>query len=382
MKWCGPAGFLLSVLISLSSSPAWALSEALPQEPGSFRELLLPGCKNSLVVGFGGDFFLSERAWKIREKLTTRLGFLFETSDKVVVNFEGSLGSHLERAFPHAAFALSMPDGIGEWLQQAGVSGVTLANNHTMDFGEKGLLRVLEELDDHALVYAGAGRNRAAALEPMRLQVKGRNIHILSFNATFPKESWADENKAGTAYPSVRNMERAIRKSRAEADVVIASFHWGQESNRDLREYQPRMAKQAIDFGADFVFGHHSHIAQGIEVYNGKSIAYGLGNFIFDSYSRRAPFGMVAFLRACLSPGSLTLPPPVYVPILTNNYESHLVNRALTLEEFLEMAAPYFATHAFEASSLLYFPEKRAVRTLREWRASVQYSERSADQAD
>jgi len=87
-----------------------------------------------------------------------------------------------------------------------------------------------------------------------------------------------------------------VQAARRQADIVLVSFHWGQEGKTELREYQVRLGRLAIDAGAAAVIGHHPHILQGIEHYKDGVILYSLGNFTFGSYSRRAQVSAVAEL--------------------------------------------------------------------------------------
>lgn len=334
-------------------------TDKLGNQPHPFnRDLLLPGCKNPLILGFAGDVFVSKRSFRLGERLASGVSPIIGLSDAFVANFEGVVGTNLERAFPDAPFALQMPPEVPDYLKAQGITAVTIGNNHIMDYGTQGLQDTLQVLKGSGLLSAGAGLNETEARTPLTIHAKGRVIHVLSFNATLPKESWANESKPGTAYPSREALESAIGKSRSGADFVAVAFHWGQESTIELRPYQRRMAARALKAGADFVYGHHAHIAQGIERSGEHTIAYGLGNFLFDSYSENSVMSLVALVPFCLSSGSsMRRVRPVFIPLLTNNFENHFITRPLQRHEFLAASSSYTTSGAFDPDTLMWFPD-------------------------
>ncbi len=354
--------FSLGLLGAASSSAHASLTRVQPSPSTANTDRLLPGCKNPLVMGFAGDVYIGNRSFRLAENLNSKVSPLLEIANPFVVNFEGVVGNNLERAYPDAPFALSMPAEVPAWLRSVGVDAVTLGNNHIMDFGLQGLNDTRKVLSAAGVAFAGAGRNSSIAEKPLVVKRKGRRIHVLSFNATFPKESWATDTTPGTAYPSVKRLTETISQSKAQADFVAVSFHWGQESKIELRPYQKRMAQLAIDLGADFVYGHHAHIAQGIERYKNRTIAYGLGNFLFDSYSERTELSLVALLPFCLSPGSsLSEYKPVFVPLLTNNLKNHFQTRPMSELDFAKHAQTYLALKAFSRQERLWFPQENTI---------------------
>lgn len=165
---------------------------------------------------------------------------------------------------------------------------VSLANNHTMDYGSSCLQETLDILDKNNIYYAGAGMDLKAARKAATMTVKGQKIALLSYSLTFPEEFWASDTSAGTCFPYESFVYRDVKKAKANHDFVIISCHWGQELRDTPKPYQIELARNVIDHGADMVLGHHPHIVQGIEFYKDRPIIYSLGNFIFGSYSNRA----------------------------------------------------------------------------------------------
>lgn len=179
-------------------------------------------------------------------------------------------------------------------LTAGGVDVVSLANNHLMDYGAKGLLETLDVLDASRIHYFGAGRTLSAAREPAIVDVKGVKVAFLGYfflgeRNIEPPEVFAEEAKPGVAgrpkTSPVEEMEKMIREdiavAKTRADLVIPFFHWGREGTAVLEPYQQPLAYAAIDSGAAAVLGSHPHVLQGMELYKGAPIIYSLGNFVF-----------------------------------------------------------------------------------------------------
>ena len=154
---------------------------------------------------------------------------------------------------------------------------------------------------------------------------------------TFPEEFWAEENKPGTAFATEAVLEKAIREISQEVDQIIVSFHWGSELMSRPKEYQIQFAHKAIDLGADLVLGHHAHVLQGIELYKSRLILYGLGNFVFGSYSENAKesiivkayLGTAGLLYAQIIPISVYNHKITFQPVILRNKEKSEVIRVL-----------------------------------------------------
>ncbi len=182
-------------------------------------------------------------------------------------------------------------------LRKASFQLVTLANNHSMDFGADALSETLQHLEAAGISWIGAGENLAEARKRAVYSVKGKKIAFLGYSLTQPTEFWAGARRAGTT-PGLEQIYTAdIARARQEADYVIVSFHWGTEGSSSTRPYQRTAAHKAIDAGADAVIGHHPHVLQGVERYKNGIIFYSLGNFAFASSSKTAEFGALIRLR-------------------------------------------------------------------------------------
>jgi len=191
-------------------------------------------------------------------------------------------------------------------LSRAGFSVATLAGNHIFDQGYAGVQDTLARLRANGLVTAGAGMNLAQARRPAKVATSGGTVAVLSYNTVGPRESWAGAAKPGCAYlhvlthyeldhaspggrpqaytfatpQSLEALEEDIAAARADAALLFVAFHKGVNGSTSPQWYEKQITHAAIDAGADIVVGHHPHIMAGIEVYKGKPIYHGLGNFV------------------------------------------------------------------------------------------------------
>jgi len=171
-----------------------------------------------------------------------------------------------------------------EVLKNVGFDLVSLANNHTPDFREKGIVKTMKNLDSQNILHSGLGLNLKDSLKPTLLEVDGYKLAVISFldPAFVPKSYGATLESAGTAFMSFENLEAGMRLAKESADLVFVSMHAGSEYVNKPNQFQIDFARKAIDLGAEVVIGHHPHVVQSMEKYKGKYIFYSLGNFVFD----------------------------------------------------------------------------------------------------
>ena len=197
-----------------------------------------------------------------------------------------------------------------------GFDVVSMASNHTMDWGQDALLDCIDRLRRDGIKVIGAGKNIAEARQPVIVDCQGTRIAFLGYCSVAPKGYYAAHARAGVApmraiahfepleedqpgtpaksmtWPLQRDLDalvQDIKRVRSEVDIVAVSLHWGVHQIRGLiADYQPVVAHAAIDAGADIIIGHHPHILKGIEVYRGKVILYSIGDFSRDFNMDRA----------------------------------------------------------------------------------------------
>ena len=218
---------------------------------------------------------------------------LLEDADLRIINLECAVTDN-EQPWTRTpkVFHFRAPPSAIETLRAARIDACSLANNHTMDFEEQGLLDTLEHLDAAGIRLAGAGRNREEAADPAILTVPfdpTRRVALLSFTDNEPPFA-AGTDLPGTNYlPVSLRPDVLLRVQRAVAAVremgvetVIFSNHWGPNWVQRPREIFRRFARAVIDLGVDIYYGHSAHVFQGVEIYRGKPILYDTGDFIDD----------------------------------------------------------------------------------------------------
>ena len=181
-------------------------------------------------------------------------------------------------------------------LEDAGIDGVTLGNNHILDAGFSGVRETRAHLDDAGIAYAGAGMDLAEAREPMIFSLGETKVGVLSYQGVPSYDwAWATETAAGTAPITEEVMMEDVQRLRDRVDLVVVSPHWGKEYMATPEPWQVDWAHAAVEAGADLVVGGHAHWPKGIEVYEGSPIFYGVGNFLFDqSWSEETSTGIFA----------------------------------------------------------------------------------------
>lgn len=172
-----------------------------------------------------------------------------------------------------------------EGLKAAGFRVLSVANNHTDDWDRPALLDTLNRLRAAGIRPVGAGENDLEAHYPVLVDLAGVRLAFLAYVAIEPRDAAAEIDRAGVAWLEPQRALADIRFARPLADLVIVSVHWGLEYAAQPEPWQVRLAHRMVVAGADLVVGHHPHVAQPVERYRDRSIAYSLGNFIFDQKS-------------------------------------------------------------------------------------------------
>jgi len=167
---------------------------------------------------------------------------------------------------------------------------VSVANNHSGDFGRPAFEEMLGLLDQNHILHTGGGHNLSEAHTPLIIERNGIRIALLGYNEFMPRSFEADEHGAGTAWSEDEQVRADIHKARSvyHADVVIPIMHWGWENEFHSGKRQEQLAHLMIDAGADLVIGGHPHVTQEVEYYQGKVIIYSVGNFMIDAMDNAA----------------------------------------------------------------------------------------------
>ncbi len=236
-------------------------------------------CKNRTVsITAGGDCTLgTDAAFSTVNSLPTVAGMygydyffqnlreIFAGDDLTFLNLEGPISSKGTRQIKQFAF-YGDPEYV-QMLSGSSVEAVTMANNHSDDYGPEAKEETQEVLDEAGIAWVEG--DKTAVYEANGIKVGLTGIYVL------------DDGMARE--PQVRETIASLKEQGAQ--VIVAAFHWGSENANYPDETQVALAHIAVDCGADLVVGHHPHVLQGIEKYKGKYIAYSLGNLCFGGNS-------------------------------------------------------------------------------------------------
>ncbi|MEK7649560.1 MAG: CapA family protein [Patescibacteria group bacterium] len=179
-------------------------------------------------------------------------------------------------------YSFRMDPAVTKALYDVGFDAVSLANNHMGDYGREAFEDTMRRLRRAGIEYTGAGWNAKEASEVTVLERGGARLGFLGFSDVGPKWIEVGDTLSGIAIADAEDVKAAVRQARDKVDILIVSFHFGEEYETRSRRNQQELARAAIDAGASIVIGHHPHVAQEIEQYRNGVIAYSLGNFIFD----------------------------------------------------------------------------------------------------
>ena len=242
------------------------------------------------VLLFGGDVLIkasTESIYKnngvtglVSEEILAEM----QNADIMMVNHELQFSTRGEPMEDKQFTFQTDPKNV-QILLDLGIDIVSLANNHSLDFGQDALQDTFVTLDEAGILYAGAGDSKERAEELQVIEVNGKKFGFLAATRVIPVAGWDVRNKQPglfTTYDDTRLVER-IRESKEECDFLAVYVHWGIEREEYPEEYQNVIAKHCVEAGADVIIGAHPHVLQGIEFIEGKPIFYSLGNYIFNN---------------------------------------------------------------------------------------------------
>ena len=231
---------------------------------------------------FAGDTVLDDTAGKIIEQggdPFSDFADYFAGADIRITNLEcvvSTRGQANDKMYTFQAHPRVIP------VLQKHFDAVTLANNHSGDFGPDAFAQMLSLLKEAGLAQVGGGMNLKQAHTPLVFTRNGWRIAVLSYNEFHPRSFEAGFDIPGVAWSEDQQVMEDIQTARRihHADLVIPVMHWGWENERTANPRQRQLAKLMIDAGADAVIGGHPHVTQDVSVYKGKPIVYSVGNFV------------------------------------------------------------------------------------------------------
>lgn len=267
---------------AMASPPPTSTESTSTSNPAPQAITLASADDNHIKLLFLGDMMLGRYVRTLMEK-TKNLNYPFLLArttegpgahflsgyfDNVIANLEGPILDIPNRSQTGMSFGFA-PD-TAQIVKRNGIDIVTIANNHTLDQGEKGLISTKKYLQEAALDFFGHPILPTES-DVLIKTIKGKKFAFIGF------------------HDAVRRLDvpaaiALIEKISPQVDYTIIVIHWGVEYKKTPTVRQQELAHKFIDSGADLIIGHHPHIVETSEIYKGVPIYYSLGNFIFDQY--------------------------------------------------------------------------------------------------
>lgn len=286
---CGDDDSLLDAVLNDTPSPTAGASTT---SPTTFPSPTITGDGEITLIA-GGDVMLGRSLGEGIMQNGTRWPFEFlatmmQAADIAFVNLEAPVSPRGEPV--NKDFTFRAPPEAAVSLADAGIDIVSLANNHAFDYGPDALIDTIMLVEAEQIATVGAGADLAEATEVIVLEIDGVRVAFLAYVSTPPdgntgymlEDTQATETTPGVNWLYPERVPNDVELAKTVADVVVVSMHTGFEYQEALSDLQTQTAHSAIDAGASLVIGHHPHVLQGIETYNGGLILYSLGNFVFD----------------------------------------------------------------------------------------------------
>ncbi len=252
-----------------------------------------------IVLSFAGDVNLDEDSYPVKIYDSEGKGILGVLSKDLVEEMNNSDIMMLNNEFAFSkrgveeenkSYTFRAKPGRVSILKEMGTDIVSLANNHALDFGQDALIDTFSTLDTAGIDYVGAGEDMDRAKSPVYKKVGDKTIAFVAASRVVFDTNWyatdTTPGMVGTYDPAV--ITESIKEARENSDFVVVYVHWGVELKHYPEKYQRVLAENYIDAGADAVIGCHPHVMQGIEFYQGKPIAYSLGNFWFNKSNKES----------------------------------------------------------------------------------------------
>ena len=296
-----------------------------------------PLVSGTLRLAFTGELDLGGNVSRFGQTLGydalfTGAAPLWQDASYVFSSLEGTVLPADAAAYPAADTAeepISIPAQALEAAGRAGINALSLANDHSLDYGSRGLEASVEAVRSLGLEYAGAGENLPAAGMYKVLEAQGMRIGFVACSAVNPNGPGPidDYCLATTAYSE---LYRNVLLAEQETDYVVVYVCWGEPDNLLVSEAQRRVAHQLIQSGADLVIGSHPKLLQPVEQYQDGWIFYSLGSLVSDRDQRGERESVL--VRLDLDPaagtGAFTL-----IPLLLEDYSPSAVSRGFYLEQ-------------------------------------------------
>ncbi len=249
--------------------------------------MLVPRKETEVTIGFTGDVMIGRLLnEKIRQAGYTypwgNMRSVLHNNDLNIANLETTLTTSTDKV-PKVFNYKAGPTHV-QALKEANIGLVSLANNHSLDFGPSGLRETIDTLDGAGILHVGAGENAAKAHKPVIVERGGIRIGVLGYTDNEP--GWkATADAPGIAYVHVSDID-ALRDDvvalRTQVDLLVVSLHIGPNMVTEPSRAIVDFCHGLVDLGVDIIHGHSAHVVQGMELYKGKLIMYNTGDFVDD----------------------------------------------------------------------------------------------------
>ncbi len=268
--------------------------------------------KSVISLGFCGDIMLSD-GWQVMQRYEKYGGDIkyiadadtvstLESFDVMAATNEYPVSSRGEKI--NKTYTFRAKEENLKILNELGVDFVSTANNHIYDYGPDAFFDTFKALDKYGIDHAGAGRDLSEASEPFYYVINGRKIAIICGSRAEKnlKTPLAADSSAGVfGMYDPEDMISAVKKADESCDFVIIMAHWGAEWSSQIEDIIRLQGRLYVDAGADLIIGSHAHALQGIEIYKGRTIAYNLGNFLFNGSDMKS-----GIIQLTIDPADMT----------------------------------------------------------------------------
>lgn len=275
-------------------------------------------------INIVGDFSLTNEYSS--KNIDNSIKNIFDKNSYNIVNLENPIAelskkNRLEKSGPHLLGNIKSSLSILKYLN---ISLCTTANNHIKDYGETGITDTINNLSNNNIEYIGIGKNKKEASNAKSIKIDSKTISLLNY----AENEWssATENSFGSNPYDIVDICSSVKYEKNNSNFVIVIIHGG---NEFYNLPSPKIQKDyrfIIDQGADLVISHHTHCTSGYEIYNGKEIYYGLGNFLFTIPNENPDWYNGILLNISISQNKLSVKRK-YTIFEKNNFALRLSNK-------------------------------------------------------
>jgi len=254
--------------------------------------------KDLATLMFVGDMMLTRDVGREIEEMGDwrwpflKIGEYLSAADLTFGNLETTIS---ERGYNVGSiYSFRSNPKVVEGLKFAGFDILSVANNHMGDWTRTAFEDTFNILKASGIDYVGGGFDEEEAHSPLIKELKGTKFGFLGYTDLGAKYTKAEGDVSGIAWANKEIVEKDVKNAKEKSDFLVVSFHFGDEYKTLSNARQKILARAAIDAGASLVIGHHPHVIQETEEYNGGFIAYSLGNFVFDQkFSKETMEGLI-----------------------------------------------------------------------------------------